>query len=85
MGRNTRNHVNTSRRFAPCYMLAGLQQHPAPIANRIAPDLYLALLDRYQVTKATCQDGKAGHDRHVESIRQIREYLESVDYLISHN
>lgn len=85
MGANLRNAAFTSRRFAPCYMLAGIHQVPASLENRINIPLYKALLGQYQITKVNSQNGKAGHENHVRSIKAIKEYLSSIDEYIPHN
>lgn len=85
MGANRRNDLGQSRRFAPCHILALADRQSAPMANRVSVPLYMALLELYQTTKKDSQNGKAGHDKHLESIRLIKEYLSTVDKYINHN
>lgn len=85
MGANRRNDLDQSRRFAPCHILALPERQTAPFANRHNTELYLLLLARYQKTKPNSQNGKAGHIAHMQSIKQLKSYLASVDKLLSHN
>lgn len=66
MGANRRNKYLESRRFAPCYKLAG-------------DPVYLALFDEYQKSKPPhtkpMHIKSEQHDRHVENIRKIRDYV----------
>lgn len=63
VGANRRNKHFESRRFAPCYTLA-------------ADPVYLSLFDEYQKGKPPhTKAGREQHDRHVENIRKIRDYV----------
>lgn len=85
MGANRRNDLGQSRRFAPCHILALRERQSTPLSNRVSTPLYLALLERYQKTKPYCQDGKAGHEAHMESIKMLKSYLSSIDEFIVHH
>lgn len=80
MGRNTRNDLLVSRRFAPCHMLAGFRGD----ISGITPSTYVQLIRQYQITKANSQAGKIGHENHTRSIKALREYLAALDHLIQH-
>lgn len=85
MGANRRNDLGQSRRFAPCHILALRDRQCEALANRVNTPLYLALLELYQTTKQDSQNGKAEHDKHIESIKLLKDYLSTVDKYIKHN
>lgn len=85
MGANRRNDLGQSRRFAPCHILALSDRQCDAMANRVNTPLYMALLELYQTTKQDSQNEKAGHDKHMESIRLLKGYLSTVDKYIKHN
>lgn len=62
MGANTRNRYGISRRFSVCYMLAD-------------DAIYRELIDNYQVSKLTAQDGAEEHLKHVANIQALRDYI----------
>lgn len=70
MGANTRNRYGISRRFAICY-----QMHQDAI--------YRELIDNYQVSKITAQNGKEEHLKHVANIQALRDYISKQP--INHN
>ena len=73
MGANTRNRYGISRRFAICY-----QMHQDAI--------YRELVDNYQVSKITAQNGKEEHLKHVANIKALHSYLAECEtsYNIKH-
>lgn len=62
MGANTRNRYGISRRFSVCYQLA-------------YDAIYHELIDNYQVSKITAQNGKEEHLKHVANIQALRDYI----------
>lgn len=70
MGANTRNRYGISRRFAICY-----QMHQDAI--------YRELIDNYQVSKITAQNGKEEHLKHVANIQALHDYISKQP--INHN
>lgn len=70
MGANTRNKYGISRRFSICYVM-----HQDAI--------YRELIDNYQVSKLTAQNGKEEHLRHVANIKALRDYISKQP--INHN
>lgn len=62
MGANTRNKYGISRRFSVCYMLAD-------------DAIYRELIDCYQVSKLTAQNGAQEHLEHVQNIQALRDYI----------
>ena len=62
MGANTGNKYGISRRFSVCYMLAD-------------DAIYRELIDNYQVSKLTAQNGKEEHLKHVANIQALRDYI----------
>lgn len=70
MGANTRNRYGVSRRFSICYQMA-------------QDAIYRDLVDNYQVSKLTAQDGAQEHLKHVANIQALRDYIAKQP--ISHN
>lgn len=61
MGANRRNKFGVSRRFAVRY-------------DRVNDPEYMALVERYRITKQNSQSDKAGDDDHKESVRALHYY-----------
>lgn len=70
MGANTRNRYGISRRFSVCYQLA-------------EDAIYRELIDNYQVSKLTAQNGLQEHLEHVRNIQALRDYISKQP--INHN
>lgn len=70
MGANTGNRYGISRRFSVCYMLAD-------------DAIYRELIDNYQVSKLTAQNGAQEHLEHVRNIQALRDYISKQP--INHN
>lgn len=70
MGANTRNRYGISRRFAICYQMS-------------QDAIYRELIDNYQVSKLTAQNGLQEHLEHVRNIQALRDYISK--QAINHN
>lgn len=66
MGANRRNVYLVSRRFAPAYVLW---------ENENIRDQYWILIEAYQISKKTSQDGKEGYHRHKNNITALSNFL----------
>jgi len=75
---NIRNPVKdwpVSRRFGICNTIA---------ANDQLYFDYLWLLCNYLHTKKHCQEGKEGHEKHLQSIAKLKAYLNKVQKDFTH-
>lgn len=80
MGANRHNFFNplkawpVSRRFGICNIIVK--------SNDIE---YLCLLSQYMITRKTCQEGKEGHEKHLQSIAELKAHLNKVQKDFTHS